>query len=100
MYTQLKEKFQKQFGNKAAYIFSAPGRTELGGNHTDHQHGKVLAAAVNRVFDARPASIIRTLDLRNTVYAPLAAYGHMGREDLGVRWEKTDRVEALKNALR
>ena len=48
MYTQLKEKFNKHFGCKASYIFSAPGRTELGGNHTDHQHGKVLAAAVNR----------------------------------------------------
>jgi galactokinase len=48
MYTQLKAKFEEQFGRKAAYIFSAPGRTELGGNHTDHQHGKVLAAAVNR----------------------------------------------------
>ena len=48
MYTQLKAQFEKQFGSKPAYIFSAPGRTELGGNHTDHQHGKVLAAAVNR----------------------------------------------------
>ena len=48
MYIQLKNQFEKQFGRKAAYIFSAPGRTELGGNHTDHQHGKVLAAAVNR----------------------------------------------------
>ena len=48
MYTQLKVNFEKEFGHKARYIFSAPGRTELGGNHTDHQHGKVLAAAVNR----------------------------------------------------
>ena len=48
MYTQLKAQFEKQFGSKPTYIFSAPGRTELGGNHTDHQHGKVLAAAVNR----------------------------------------------------
>ena len=48
MYTQLKKCFEDQFGRKPAYIFSAPGRTELGGNHTDHQHGKVLAAAVNR----------------------------------------------------
>ena len=48
MYTQLKVNFEKEFGHKASYIFSAPGRTELGGNHTDHQHGKVLAAAVNR----------------------------------------------------
>ena len=48
MYTQLKASFEKQFGHKPTHIFSAPGRTELGGNHTDHQHGKVLAAAVNR----------------------------------------------------
>ena len=48
MYTQLKVNFETEFGHKARYIFSAPGRTELGGNHTDHQHGKVLAAAVNR----------------------------------------------------
>ena len=48
MCTQLKEMFCNHFGRKASYIFSAPGRTELGGNHTDHQHGKVLAAAVNR----------------------------------------------------
>lgn len=48
MYEQLKECFARQFGGKADYIFSAPGRTELSGNHTDHQHGCVLAAAVNR----------------------------------------------------
>ena len=48
MYEILKEKFSKQFGRKAEYIFSAPGRTELSGNHTDHQHGCVLAAAINR----------------------------------------------------
>ena len=39
--------FEKIFGEKATYVFSAPGRTELSGNHTDHQHGQVLAAAVN-----------------------------------------------------
>ena len=48
MYEQIKQGFQKQFGYGAQYIFSAPGRTELSGNHTDHQHGCVLAAAVNR----------------------------------------------------
>ena len=48
MYTQLKANFEAQFGTKPSYIFSAPGRTELGGNHTDHQHGRVLAAAVDR----------------------------------------------------
>ena len=58
-----------------------------------------IAAAVDKVFDARPASIIRALDLQNTKYAPLSAYGHMGREELGVRWEQTDKVDALKAAL-
>ena len=48
MYEQVKLGFEKQFGCKADFIFSAPGRTELSGNHTDHQHGCVMAAAVNR----------------------------------------------------
>ena len=58
-----------------------------------------IAEAVNKVFDARPSSIIRTLDLLNTSYAPLSAYGHMGRDELGVRWEITDKTEELKAAL-
>ena len=58
-----------------------------------------LEAAVRKVFDLRPAAIIRDLDLRKPIYRQLAAYGHMGREDLGVAWEKTDRVEALKAAV-
>ena len=59
----------------------------------------IIADAVNKVFDLRPAAIIEALDLRNTKYRPLAAYGHMGREDLGVAWEKTDKAQALKTAL-
>ena len=58
-----------------------------------------LEAAVEKVFDLRPTAIIHDLDLRKPIYRQLAAYGHMGREDLGVAWEKTDRVEALKAAL-
>ncbi len=61
--------------------------------------GEELAAAVRKVFDLRPAAIIRTLDLCRPIYRQLAAYGHMGREDLDVSWEKTDRVDALKKAL-
>ncbi len=57
-----------------------------------------LEAAVEKVFDLRPAAIIRDLDLRKPIYRPLAAYGHMGREDLGVKWESTDRVDELKAA--
>ena len=58
-----------------------------------------IEAAVEKVFDLRPAAIIRELDLRKPIYRKLAAYGHMGREDLGVKWENTDRTEALKAAL-
>ncbi len=59
-----------------------------------------IAEAVNKVFDLRPASIIETLNLRKPQYRKLAAYGHMGREDLGVAWEKTDKVDALKEAVK
>lgn len=58
-----------------------------------------LAAAITKVFDLRPTAIIRALALRRPIYRKLAAYGHMGREELGVSWEKTDRVQALKEAL-
>ena len=58
-----------------------------------------LEEVVKKVFDLRPTAIIRDLDLRKPIYRQLAAYGHMGREDLGVSWEKTDRVDALKAAL-
>ena len=58
-----------------------------------------LEAAVRKVFDLRPTAIIRDLDLRKPIYRQLAAYGHMGREDLGVNWEKTDRVDQLKAAV-
>ena len=57
-----------------------------------------IEAAVEKVFDLTPAGIIRDLDLRKPIYRQLAAYGHMGREDLGVKWENTDRVDALKAA--
>lgn len=54
-----------------------------------------LSKAVKKVFDCRPQSIIRELDLRNTSYLPVAAYGHMGREDADVKWENTDKAEQL-----
>ena len=56
-----------------------------------------LVEAVNKVFDLRPEAIIKMLDLRKPIYRQLAAYGHMGREDLGVKWENTDKAEELKN---
>ena len=61
---------------------------------------EVLEQAVEKVFDLRPTAIIRSLDLRRPIYHKLAAYGHMGREDLGVNWEKTDKVDALLAAVK
>lgn len=65
------------------------------GNVDDEQ----IANAVKKVFDLSPTGIIKALQLRRPQYRQLAAFGHMGREDLGVLWEKTDRIEQLKAAL-
>ena len=61
---------------------------------------EVLEKAVRQVFDLRPAAIIQALDLRRPIYRQLAAYGHMGRTDLDVRWEKTDRVQELQDYVK
>lgn len=58
-----------------------------------------IETAVKKVFDLRPYAIINRLELRKPIYRKLAAYGHMGREDLNVSWEKTDMISALKEAL-
>ncbi len=58
-----------------------------------------LAEAVGKVFDLRPSAIIRDLKLRTPIYRQLASYGHIGREDLNVEWEKLNRTEALKKAV-
>ncbi len=60
----------------------------------------VLSDAISKVFDLRPNAIIKALDLRKPIYANLSAYGHMGREDLGVAWEKTDKIDALLEAVK
>ena len=66
---------------------------------TSNYSNEQLAKAVEKVFDCRPNSIINNLKLKETKYLPLAAYGHMGREDLDVMWEKTDKINELKEAL-
>lgn len=58
-----------------------------------------LCEAVQNVFDLRPTAIIRDLDLKRPIYRRLAAYGHIGREDLDVKWEKTDRTEELRKTV-
>ena len=65
------------------------------GAYSDDQ----IAEAVKKVFDLRPSAIMSALDLRRPIYRQLAAYGHMGREDLDVSWEKTNRTEELKKAI-
>ena len=57
-----------------------------------------LARLIEQIFDFRPAAIIEHLDLRRPIYTPLAAYGHMGRTDLDVPWERTDKAQALRQA--
>ncbi|MBO4445704.1 MAG: methionine adenosyltransferase domain-containing protein, partial [Clostridia bacterium] len=66
---------------------------------TETVENERIVKAVNKVFDLRPAAIIDTLDLRRPIYKNLAALGHMGREDLNVPWEQTNRVNELKEAL-
>lgn len=65
------------------------------GKKTDDE----ISDIVNKVFDLRPSAIIDKLDLRKPIYKNVAAYGHMGREDLGVSWEKTDMVEEIKKYM-
>ena len=61
---------------------------------------ETLSAAVDNVFDLRPEAIIRTLGLRNPIYKQLAAYGHMGRTDISVKWEETDKVDDLLSYIK
>ena len=66
---------------------------------TSEYSDEQIVKAVEKVFDCRPNSIIRQLKLTETKYLPVAAYGHIGREDLGVKWEDTDKAEELKIAI-
>ena len=60
---------------------------------------EALEAAIEKTFDLRPTAIIRDLDLRRPIYRQTAAYGHFGRNDLDLPWERTDRIDALKANL-
>ena len=67
---------------------------------TGKVNDEVLADAVQKVFDLRPAAIIKNLELRRPIYTPLSAYGHLGRLDLDLPWERVDKAEELKNAIK
>jgi len=92
MHEQLKQSFETQFGCKADYIFSAPGRTELSGNHTDHQHGCVLAAAVNR-------ETLAAVKENGTMMVNLQSEGypvcHIDLNDLTIHPEETGKTASL-----
>ena len=66
---------------------------------TSEYTNEQLVNAVNKVFDMRPAAIIESLNLRRPIYRQTAAYGHMGRTDIELPWEKTDKVDELKNIV-
>ncbi len=66
------------------------------GKYSDEQ----ISDAVNKVFDLRPAAIIDAFDMRKPIYSGLSAYGHLGREELGVKWENADKIDALLEALK
>ncbi len=66
---------------------------------TSEVSDEVLSNIVGKVFDLRPDSIIKQFNLRSPIYTPLSSYGHMGRDDLDVAWEKTDKVEELLNCI-
>ncbi|MBR3737685.1 MAG: methionine adenosyltransferase [Eubacterium sp.] len=66
---------------------------------TGKKSDEEISEIVSKVFDLRPSAIIRELDLRKPIYKDVSAYGHMGREDLGVSWEKTDKVDEIKKYM-
>ena len=66
---------------------------------TGKKSDEEITEIINKVFDLRPSAIIDRLDLRKPIYKNVAAYGHMGREDLGVSWEKLDMVDEIKNYM-
>ena len=58
-----------------------------------------IVETINKIFDLRPAAIIRDLDLRRPIYKSTAAYGHFGRTDIDLPWEKLDKVDEIKKEL-
>ncbi len=60
---------------------------------------EMIEKAIDKVFDLRPNAIINSLELRKPIYKQLSAYGHLGREDIGVKWEETNKIDELKEAV-
>jgi S-adenosylmethionine synthetase len=94
----VKAGFARRCEVQVAYAIgvAAPVSVHVNTFGTSNKDDRVLEKAIQEVFDLRPAAIIRDLDLLKPQYKALAAYGHMGREDLQVKWEMCDRVEELK----
>ena len=80
--------------------FSNPVSIRVDTFGTSEYDDEILAEVVNKIFDLRPSSIINKFNLKSPIYLPLAAYGHMGREDLNVKWESLDKVDEIKIELK
>jgi S-adenosylmethionine synthetase len=65
---------------------------------TEHLPKEMISGLIRQHFDLRPGAIIRDLELRRPIYEPTSAYGHFGRDDIDMPWERTDRVQRLKEA--
>ena len=91
----------KQCEIQLAYAIGVarPGSVRVDTFGTGTVDDSVIERAVNQTFDFRPAAIIDTLKLRRPIYRQTAAYGHLGRNDLDLPWERLDRIEALKQAV-
>ena len=66
---------------------------------TEHVDCEIIEKAIDEVFDLRPGAILRDLGLQRPIYQATAAYGHFGREDVELPWEKLDKVDALKEIM-
>ncbi len=77
-----------------------PVSVNVNTHHTGKLSDEVISDIVNKVFDLRPGAIIRDLDLRQPIYRQTSAYGHFGRTDIDLPWERLDRVEEIKKIMK
>jgi len=85
---------------KSLFFPSPLGRLSLETFGTAKVPDETILGLISKYFDFRPEAIIRTLDLRRPIYRQTAVYGHCGREDLDLPWEKTDKAEILRAEIR
>ena len=97
-YKELAEKFEKEFGDKDMMMFSSPGRTEISGNHTDHNHGKVLAGSIN--LDCAAVAAKNGTDKVNIVSETFNQKFSIDLGDLAPSSKKAGTVDLVKGLLK